>query len=497
MFVYDIFEMISEYFAEPKWLVLFIISIINFAYLYFRRKKFFIIVLSILAIVIFNNLSILIVEKFSSATFYRNLWLIPVPHIIAASVMLILGIIRSDKVRYRIIGILLMLLISNSSFEKVFPDGLPRNKYLISDDVPILYDAIKKDLKFPHSRPKVLMSTYLWWMFNEYDAEIRNIDVSDELINSIYNGEEELIDLKRAISIHDPQYIIASVTYTGNSYSDSIDFKEITRTNSFVLYKIYVNGINKEIVFDDNINETREYCYDINDDLVMSDQGYAVSFSEYNKKNQLIKKMFYGTDLKPVMMDHGCAEFRRYYNSKDQLILEEYYDIDGNRCLNMFGISAVEFVRDDKGDVIDEKYFGVDGKKILNNYNVSETKYERNELGRVISLEYYGLEGERVLNSSGISKYEYGYDDYGNLNMECYYGIDDERIIIGGHWKVKRTFDEKGNKIHEEYLGIDGEPVMILGNCAMVDYIYDENGNMSRAIIRDITGSVVEEKMVG
>jgi len=279
----------------------------------------------------------------------------------------------------------------------------------------------------------------------------------------------------------------------------------------------------------DNVgNITQESFYDLSDKPVMVGESYAKYIRTFDNKNRCIRIEYYGTDGKLVLQSGGYAiiewkhdekdnpisesyrginnepvlyydlyhEIRREFNESHLCIHEEYYDTEGKRMEIYSAFFGLDREYDGSNNIIKQVYLGEDMEPIElpDGYAIWRRRY--NSKNQVIREEYYDAEDTKKTRPSGEFAVEQKYDDEGNCIEYSYYGVDGERILVsGGYWKTLRTYDE-GLLIKEEFFGTDDKPLLISDTYASVLYTYDKDKKHIKSTYLDISGKVVEEKLI-
>ena len=95
--------------------------------------------------------------------------------------------------------------------------------------------------------------------------------------------------------------------------------------------------------------------------MAISDGGYAIDESIYDKNDELISETYYGVNEEPLLrliidLESGVTKLYRYN-----------YDDDGKLALSDDGYAILEMDYDESGNQIGEKFYNIDESPILNN----------------------------------------------------------------------------------------------------------------------------------
>jgi serine/threonine-protein kinase len=100
-------------------------------------------------------------------------------------------------------------------------------------------------------------------------------------------------------------------------------------------------------------------------------------------------------------------------------------------------------------------------------------------------MSYFDVEGKPTLSGAEISIVEYQYDENGNMTQMQFFNIDGKPTKgTLGYAKNVYTYDENGHLLTQRYYGVNDKPII-------VDEIAGENYK------RDARGNIIEEYSVG
>ena len=147
--IYQTKDVIFAFFANPVWLVLFLLSVI---YLFFRmnhtHKKALVAVAIAFFLVINDFVFRMFISQGEEATFYRHLWVIPYMTVIGIAVIDLVK--RLPKLAYKIIFVA-VFCIGTALIETVNPFGYlwrtPMDRQMVSSDVLKMNQVLEEKQK--------------------------------------------------------------------------------------------------------------------------------------------------------------------------------------------------------------------------------------------------------------------------------------------------------------------------------------------------------------
>lgn len=460
---YDIFEMINNYFGSILWLCCFIFSMLIIGAAFLKSKAGTITVVGILFIIVFNNYSISIVEQFSESVFYRLFWIFPVPHIMAAACIFLLFKISNGFIRNLIICVSIATVILSLNYKTAFPDGFPRNIYLMNDDIPVLSTAIKKDKKYEESRPTVIMTYDLCWAFSEYDGEVIPLEVYGTCLDIIDNKHPNVEEAVRALDVSGGQYIIIPLWNCDDAYLVSIGCRKIYSSQNYALYKIYINDICYERLYEDKINVTRIVYMDKSGQPALNKEGFQSLLCGFDEYNKLIKEKFIGIDGESVIVPcRGYAEIYYERDIKGNILKEMYFDEKEKPMAMPSGQSGRSYVYDEKGRMIQFTNLDANGNSVVSADGYATLKCKRDEKkDYVIDEHYYDEKGDPIALGEGQYGCTYKYDEQGNMIEITYIGAEEQPILlsVSGYARVVYNRYENGTIISTQFYDTEGNMV--------------------------------------
>jgi len=181
----------------------------------------------------------------------------------------------------------------------------------------------------------------------------------------------------------------------------------------------------------------------------------------YDSCGRVVRKIFIGTDGRPMKLLAGYAEQRIVYDENGQETELSYYDECGRPACDEGGISVVRKIRVGR-NVVEERNYAADGRL------------------------------KRRVAGCAISRFKY--EDYrGNRTEERYFDEKDCPLFLpnrgtGLRWK----YDGRGLLIEELYLGANGMLMAVTGCVARNVFEYDSRGRRISQRGYDAVGRLVE-----
>ncbi len=247
---------------------------------------------------------------------------------------------------------------------------------------------------------------------------------------------------------------------------------------------------------------TKKSFYDINNNLMLCDDGYAIVENEYNSDGGIMSTKYYGTDrrlilapgteyafiktilfkdLNGIMSNDNDIELENEYETEkgyDNGEIVEYHGLDG-RLMNIdAGYAYIEKEFDSVGNTIRTQYYNSDGRKTACKDGYDEIRREYNDKKQAIRIEYW-LNGERMLNAKGYAIVIQEYDEAGLVSGESYYGVTEEPVrSVSGYHRVEKVLEGKGRATSEAWFDENNEPIALKDVYVKIEREFDEAGNV-------------------
>ncbi|MBD5493548.1 MAG: hypothetical protein HDR12_03970 [Lachnospiraceae bacterium] len=271
----------------------------------------------------------------------------------------------------------------------------------------------------------------------------------------------------------------------------------------------------KKISYDERMRVTEEAYMDLDDELCLIEDGYAVIKTSYRSTtDDRIERIEYmGISGKDRAMNKNegysyvCFQYSR--QGESEVITSAYYDpLENPIYLPKLGYAAVSCSYNKNGFLIQETYRDINGViTYRNDYRVAEILYEYANDGNLSRVWYKDVE-EKPTNRLDTG-YAVVYQEYesGQLVRRHYEGYRNQMLCAVSD-KTTGICDTvyyytKGREQQEQYFDAEGCPTLRSDiGCAAISYEYDNNGNISvkqyygmdgELILRKDTGYAVEE----
>ncbi|MDE7353181.1 MAG: hypothetical protein K2O06_09035 [Acetatifactor sp.] len=265
----------------------------------------------------------------------------------------------------------------------------------------------------------------------------------------------------------------------------------------------------KKVVYDEKMRIIEVAYLDLNGDLCLTEDGYAVVRTQYRSEDddKIEFVEYWDADDKPTMnQKEGYSYVRFQYGrqGESQVITSTFYDSLGQPVyLPGRGYAAVERLYDRSGFLIQETYRDENGViTYRNDYMVAEILYEYGDDGNLSRIWYKDAE-ERPANRLDTG-YAVVYQEYeaGQLVRRRYEGYRNGSLCPVPD-KTTGIYDAvyqytKGKLQQEQYFDDEGSPALRsdLG-CAAISYEYDDNGNISCRRYYGTDGKLILRKDTG
>lgn len=265
---------------------------------------------------------------------------------------------------------------------------------------------------------------------------------------------------------------------------------------------------------------------DENDNIVTGSDGYATVKYEYDKEGNIVKETYYDEKDNPTALSLGQYGIHRTYDENGMVNLIMYLDKAGNPVLTTEGYYGIRREYDNEGHVLSVVY--VDEHEapmnIDNGYGAG-VAYEYNENGQVEYEFYYDKNNQPVLIQDTYEGVHKEYDEKGHVKQLTYIDVDKNPVSLsGGYAAICYERDESGNNIYEYYLDAEGKPVklpkghygiateydnknrikkvwymdqnrnpvLISGGYAYIEYYYNDDNTVREKIYYDLNNKKIE-----
>ena len=264
----------------------------------------------------------------------------------------------------------------------------------------------------------------------------------------------------------------------------------------FYAIKPYRNILGKWVSdYDERGNNTSTYYLDVNDKPCLNDEEIAGFKSQFDDKNQEIRRDFFGTDGAPCVLggddpytgwektffDNGniakqtwfytikpyrniLGKWVSEYDERGNNTLTYYLDVNNKPCLCDDGYAKITMKYDERGNEVEEAYFGVDGKPCLNkNSACSKVVWEYDEQGNTTDTIFYDIHGNKVIVSVIVKDVspDSNAKKFGIQKGDFFILYDGQPVKDNESFIKQRADDETGEAPHELVVLRNNEFVVI------------------------------------
>lgn len=246
-----------------------------------------------------------------------------------------------------------------------------------------------------------------------------------------------------------------------------------------------------------NIYESAGYtaCFRTENYLVYKVEGIERWKRIYDKKNQMVEKIFVDGNDNVISSDKGYAIVKYYYDLNGELLSEHYFDSQEQKIALYSGEYGVSYKYDEKGHKIQISYLDKKDKLLVTTNGYAIVKYVYDEAGKKTGDYYYNENEEPVSVSKGQYGQAYEYYKDGKLYKRIYLDQNGDPMMTEyGYAIVQYTYDENGNVESEHYFDADNNPISLsLGQYGVI-YKYQNNTLMEMEYVDD-TDEVFDTKL--
>lgn len=262
------------------------------------------------------------------------------------------------------------------------------------------------------------------------------------------------------------------------------------------------------ILYDDKMRKKEVAYLDLNEELCIGEDGFAVKKIQYQSEddNKIKKIEYLNKDRKRTINTeegYSCVTYQYSRQGESELVTSRYFDSEDKPVYLSAGYAAVDQLYDKSGFMIQETYRDKNGIiTCRNDYGVAEILYEYGDDGNLNRIWYKDTD-EKPVNRIDTG-YAVVYQEYraGQLVRRYYEGYRNATLcpVSDKTTGVCETVYQygKGNLQREEYYDGEGRPVLSsdLG-CAAISYEYDDEGNVTERRYYGTDGRLILRKDTG
>jgi len=235
----------------------------------------------------------------------------------------------------------------------------------------------------------------------------------------------------------------------------------------------------EKIQYDPAGNKIEKSFYNVADQLINNELGYAYIRWEYDAAGNMIREAYYDVNEQLINSDIGYAYMNYKYDMQGNLIEESHYNAADEPTLNIQGFWSRRIIYNQNDKPEEVRFLGVDGQLKLNKQAYAIKKVLYDDEGNKIEESYHNLNGELTITREGYAMKRWAYDDEGLILEVAFYGLDGElQPDARGVAVIKYEYDDDGNKIEENFYDKYREYTMTDAGFELVNWKYDEQGNV-------------------
>lgn len=274
------------------------------------------------------------------------------------------------------------------------------------------------------------------------DGKLKN-DITDNVSRTIteYSSSNEVetkqiyfYDENEKLSINEVlgvAYIKITRTPIKNGYEILEEYFDADKKpcNSHDGYHIVLKN------YDNLHNQIYEEYRNINQELIVSKDGYAKYKASFNGK-LLLEEEYLNVDDKPIIGDEGYYKQIRKYNKENKLISIENFGLDKTLTNSELGFAKQINTYNKKGVKTSEEFFDENEKLVTNHEGFAKINFKYNEAclklkteaDCISSIEYLDKELKLIDPKKGNAKDEFFYDEKANLISHKEFNKKNEQI---------------------------------------------------------------------
>lgn len=233
----SIAQMLKQYFAGNALLVIAVIALLHWGKKSVARKKYIICVIVLLAVLLNDLVFQFVIKIGESGTFYRVLWILPVP-LFAAYLIIELWDGLSGWKRCVFVVLALGFLLANAVPDWNNWGKIPSNIYQMDEEVIAIADMIEE-----HSggkRVNIIDDYSISWYIREYNDNLCDPGAEDYYLRLIISEQSlafKKADIENAAVIAKIDYIILQKNKLGaNETLSNAGFELIGSSDNYNIY---------------------------------------------------------------------------------------------------------------------------------------------------------------------------------------------------------------------------------------------------------------------
>ncbi|MCA9185502.1 MAG: protein kinase [Planctomycetales bacterium] len=225
---------------------------------------------------------------------------------------------------------------------------------------------------------------------------------------------------------------------------------------------------------------------DADGNLILDENGVAGWKNRLDQQNQLIERLFFGTDEQLTLNNEEIAGWRSEFDDAGHEVKREFLGLDLLPTRHRDGNTGwIEEFAD--GRLVSRLYYGYPS----DNYFQSKRQiYNEREL--VTAVYFLNDDGKLTLNDEMVAGWKNTFDERGNWTDQAYFGLEEQlRNNIHGFAINRSVYDEDDHEIERWFLDSDGNRTANKADGGIAGWRsqFDADGNIIRRDFLDADGN--------
>ncbi|NTX67750.1 hypothetical protein HUA74_44625 [Myxococcus sp. CA051A] len=251
------------------------------------------------------------------------------------------------------------------------------------------------------------------------------------------------------------------------------------------------------LLFENNsrgLRTSERYLAEDGSPTLINNEKIGQQTLSYDERGNLLEKLHFDTQARPVLCKHGHAGERYTYDARGNKTQITPLEVDLQQ--GRLRAASHELRKyDDKGNLSELRFLDAAGNPAADSEDGSfVSRYEYDARGNQTAWSVYSREGAPWMGASGIFRTEFEWDDLGNKVRERYFDSQRRPAVLGsGYAEWVAQFDARGRELERQFLGIDGRPVIAQEGCAKYAYRYNSQGLQTEVACFDDTSAPIPD----
>lgn len=235
-------------------------------------------------------------------------------------------------------------------------------------------------------------------------------------------------------------------------------------------------------------------CLDENGNPHNCRYGYAAYIYTYDENGQCTSLESFNANGEKVKNESGFCRKEFILDKFGNLLSEKYFDEQHNLCNCKDGYAQTEYRCTSQGFLEETRLLDTDGNPAASKADgVHARRYSYNADGFIVREECFDTEMQPVYNYSGYCRIDYGDGQEGPFG-EYYYGTDGTPVCekeSGAYGKLNQWSDGVDRTT---YVDAKRNPMMSRYGYAILEELYDSDGNVIKRAYFDDNGNLIRNK---